>query len=95
VAGDVPSAGEPLPDEASAWEDEWVDHHYRLAMETVRASVDSRSVEIFERLVSGGTVAAVAAEFGATVDAVHKVKQRIRDRMQELVAAQIAEEDAP
>lgn len=95
VAGDLPDAGEPLPDEAAAWEDEWVDHHYRLAMQTLRASVDSKAIEVFERLVSGETVASVAERLQMSVDAVHKVKQRMRDRMQELVAAQIAEEDSP
>ena len=77
------------------WEREWVDHHYRLALRTVRATFDHRSVEIFEHLVNGKSVASVAAKHGTTEQAVHKIKQRIRARMEELVAAQVREEDEP
>ena len=42
----------------------------------------------------GDGVDKVAAAFATTEQAVHKVKQRIRNRMQELVASQIAEEEA-
>ncbi|HWL93303.1 MAG TPA: sigma-70 family RNA polymerase sigma factor [Phycisphaerae bacterium] len=94
VASSLPNLGEPSTDEAALWDDEWVDHHYRLAMNTLRKNTDVRNVEIFERLVAGDTVVNVAARFDVTPDAVHKVKQRLRDRMQELIAAQIAEEDA-
>ncbi|MBI5865627.1 MAG: sigma-70 family RNA polymerase sigma factor, partial [Planctomycetes bacterium] len=41
------------PDEIErdqVWEHEWVDHHYRLAMATIRATFDPRSVEVFEAL---------------------------------------------
>jgi RNA polymerase sigma-70 factor (ECF subfamily) len=79
----------------SLWEQEWVDHHYRLALRTVRATFDRQSVEIFEQLIGGRSVAAVAAGFGTTEQAVHKIKQRIRGRMEELVAAQVQEEDEP
>lgn len=77
------------------WEQEWVDHHYRLALRTVRETFDRKSVEIFEQLVDGKTVASVAAVHGTTVQAVHKIKQRIRARMEELIAAQVREEDEP
>lgn len=76
-----------------AWEREWVDHHYRLAMATVRASHEARSLEVFEGLLAGRSVQDVALSHGMSEQAVHKVKQRIRGRMQELIARQIAEED--
>lgn len=79
------------PDEI--WEQEWVRHHYRLAMETVRTTFDSQSVDIFDRLLSGDNVAKVADDYETTTQAVHKVKQRIRDRLKRLIAAQIKEED--
>lgn len=79
----------------SLWEREWVDHHYRLALDTVRATFDTKSVEIFERLIEGETVTALAAAFDTTEQAVHKIKQRIRARMEELIAAQVREEDEP
>lgn len=75
------------------WEQEWVDHHYRLALQTVRETFDRKSVEIFERLVEGKSVSSIAAQYATTEQAVHKVKQRIRARMGELITAQVREED--
>ncbi len=83
-------------DQADAlWEQEWIDHHYRLALRTVRETFDPQSVKIFERLVDGRTVDEVAATYHTTEQAVHKIKQRIRARMAELIAAQVREEDEP
>lgn len=75
------------------WEREWVAHHYRLAMETIRQTFDPKSVEMFERNMAGASVAALAAAFDTTEQAVHKVRQRIRARMEELIARQVREED--
>ena len=77
----------------SLWEREWVDHHYRLALRTLRQSFEARSIEAFEQLIAGKSVAQTAAEFSLSQEAVHKIKQRIRDRMKELIAAQVQEED--
>lgn len=76
------------------WEDEWINHHYRVAMQTIRETFESRSVACFDRLLAGAAVAEVAEAFGMTVQAVHKVKQRIRNRLQELIALQIQMEEA-
>ncbi len=75
------------------WEREWVRHHFRLAMRTVRATFDARSVQVFDRLLGGHDVSRVSIEFEMTTQAVHKVKQRIRDRLKALIADQIREED--
>lgn len=75
------------------WEEEWVGHHYRLAMRTIRETFEPRSVEIFDRSVGGEPVAQLAASLGMSEQAIHKVRQRIKARMKELIAAQIAEED--
>ncbi len=84
------------PDEKDdLWEREWINHHFRLAMRTIQDTFDRQSVEAFDRLVAGESVANVAQACGMTTQAVHKVKQRIRKRMQELVAAQVREEDRP
>lgn len=77
----------------AAWEQEWVAHHYRIAMETIRQTFDPKSVEMFERNMAGMGVAALAAAFDTTEQAVHKVRQRVRARMEELIARQIREED--
>jgi RNA polymerase sigma factor (sigma-70 family) len=76
------------------WEQEWVAHHYRVAMGEIRATFEPRSVEIFDLSVEGLSVPELAARFQMTSQAVHKVRQRIRGRLQELLAAQVrAEED--
>ncbi|MEE8141666.1 MAG: sigma-70 family RNA polymerase sigma factor [Planctomycetota bacterium] len=77
------------------WEEEWIRHHYRMAMQTVRKTYETRSVALFDRLLVGESVTQVAAEFAMSTQAVHKVKQRIRNRLEELIAAQIREEDDP
>ncbi len=79
---------------ARAFEDEWIDHHFRIAMAEIRRTFAPESVAIFERLMRGEPVEAIAVDCGTTAQAVHKVKQRIRDRMRTLVEAQIAEEEA-
>ena len=75
------------------WEAEWRDHHFRLAMDTLRNTVQPRSLEVFEHLLAGETPAEVAEHFGMSFDAVHKIKQRMRKRLQELIARQVWEED--
>jgi RNA polymerase sigma-70 factor (ECF subfamily) len=84
------------PDTADElWERQWVHHHLRLAMRHLRQDYEPRSIEMFERLLAGETVPQVAASFGATTQAVHKVKERMRDRLKRLVAEQIRQEDEP
>ncbi len=77
------------------WEREWADHHLRRAVARLRRTHEPRSIEVFEQLLAGQTVECVAADFKMTTQAVHKVKQRIRDRLKELIAGQIREEDQP
>ncbi|HRX86967.1 MAG TPA: sigma-70 family RNA polymerase sigma factor [Phycisphaerae bacterium] len=76
-----------------AWEAEWVDHHYRLAMQTVRSTFDPRSIAIFDRLLAGEPVATLATAFATTDQAIHKIKQRIRNRLAQLIDRQIRAED--
>lgn len=83
---------EPQPADEQ-WEEEWTDHHYRQAMATVRSTFEPQSVAVFERLLAGDPVEGVAAAFGMNVLAVHKVKQRVKERLQQLIETQIAEED--
>ena len=77
------------------WEQEWVRHHYRLAMETIRNTHEPQSVQIFDRLLAGDPVEQVATAFATSTQAVHKVKQRIRNRLKELIDSQVREEDGP
>ncbi|MCE2884733.1 MAG: sigma-70 family RNA polymerase sigma factor [Planctomycetaceae bacterium] len=75
------------------FESEWMDQHFRTAFAEIRRTFSTEGVAMFERLMRGDGVDTVAAAFATTEQAVHKVKQRIRNRMQELVASQIAEEE--
>ena len=77
------------------WDREWVLYHLRLAMKAIRQSYDPRSVRVFERLLAGESVDRVAASLDMTKQAVHKIKQRIRDRLRQIVARQIRDEDNP
>ena len=76
-----------------AWEEEWVAHHYRLAMKTVRETFEPTSVEIFNRSIRGESLGSLAAALGMSEEAVKKARQRVKARLEELVARQIAEED--
>jgi RNA polymerase sigma factor (sigma-70 family) len=82
------------PGEVAAWDREWEDHHYRLAMASIRRSFDPSSVAVFERCLRGDAIRDIAAETSMSEQAVHKVKQRIRDRMRELIAEQVRDEEA-
>jgi len=91
---DLPSEAEAeAADEA--WDREWMLHHYRQAMASVRRDFESKSIEVFEGLLAGRPVVELAAAFGLSEQAVHKIKQRIRNRLRELIAAQIHEEEFP
>lgn len=82
------------PSESAAWEEEWVAHHYRMAMETLRLTFEPQSVSVFERLVAGSTTAQIANEFKLGEEAIHKIRQRVRARLQEIIAEQVRDEDA-
>jgi RNA polymerase sigma-70 factor (ECF subfamily) len=93
VPDDLDVIATPQPPDDGLWEQEWVDHHLRLAMTVVRSSFEPNSVHVFERLLAGDTIDAVSQQFGMTAAAVHKVKQRVRDRLSELIESQTREED--
>ncbi len=75
------------------WDEEWTLHHFRRAMVLVRGSFPARSLEVFERLLAGASPEELARERGLGVDAIYKVKQRIRARLKECIEAQLHEEE--
>ncbi len=77
------------------WEQEWVDHHYRRALEAIRPACEGRTLEVFERLLAGDGTEEVAVAFGMSIEAVKKVRQRVRERLREQVARQVADEEGP
>lgn len=91
---------ESLPQESEAgpdavWEREWSHHHLRRALQRVRVDFEERSVAIFEELLAGEAVGELARRHGTTVQAIHKVKARVRDRLRELVEEQVRAEEFP
>jgi len=95
LEGEVLEGVAPITEsEADAdWEREWVSHHYRRAMDAMRRLVEPSSIQAFEKLLAGATVEQVAGEMQMAAQTVYKVRQRMRDRLQEQIASQIREED--
>lgn len=91
VVGDDGSAAF---DDDGTWTRLWREHHLRRAFRSVRGSMASRSIEVFERLLAGDPLTAVAARFDMSEDAVAKIRQRVRSRLRDIVEAQISEENA-
>jgi RNA polymerase sigma-70 factor (ECF subfamily) len=84
-----------VPRELDAlWEHEWTDYHLRTALAAIRSTVEPRTLDVFERLLRGDSVEDVARDTDRNVDAVRKVRQRIRARLQGEVRRQLAEEMA-
>jgi len=83
---------DPGAGEARDFEDEWMAHHLRAALDHLRRTQPSRPVAVFELLLAGTPVPGVAVAFDMTVDAVHKVKQRMRDRIKERIREQLDQE---
>lgn len=97
VEGEAPEPIELAPAEGDeldeAWEREWVHHHFRLAMERSARAFEPATLEVFERLLEGATPADVAAASGLTVDAVYKIRTRVREHLHILVAEQVRAEE--
>ncbi len=75
------------------WDQQWCEHHLRRAFAVLRQSHHARSIEVFDGLLAGRSVAEVAEDFDMSVAAVKKIKQRVRLKLREIVAEQIAEEE--
>jgi RNA polymerase sigma factor (sigma-70 family) len=91
VANDV---ADPTDPDDPEWDRQWRLHHLERAMVAIRRSFDAQSIAIFDRLAKGAVPELLAAEFGVSRDAIYKVKQRVRDRLKELVRLQIDDEDS-
>ncbi|MFN0138367.1 MAG: RNA polymerase sigma factor [Phycisphaerae bacterium] len=78
---------------AAVWHEEWVAHHYRLALERIRAEFEPRNLELFDRNVGGETIAALAVEHGISEQAAYATRRRIRARLEAVIAEQVCDED--
>lgn len=75
------------------FEREWIDHHYRRAMDRLKAGSEARTADVLDRTVAGRTARQIGEELGMSEDAVHKAQQRIRDRLKAIIAEQLADEE--
>lgn len=82
----------------SDWEEsfrrEWVDHHFRRALQEIEKSADAQSVEVLRSTLAGRSPKEIAATLGMQEMAVYKAQQRMRDRLKARIAEQVAEEDS-
>lgn len=79
----------------AAFEREWVDHHYRVAVRRYREGADERAHALLEATVAGRSGRDIGEELGMTDAAVHKAQQRLRDRLRALIAEQLRDEEEP
>jgi hypothetical protein len=87
------SATPPRGETDEAWEREWMNHHFRLAMATIRQTFEAKTVEVFDRLTRGERAEALAAEYGMSPGAIYQLKNRIGNRLRAIIAEQVREED--
>jgi len=86
-----PAAGDPALEQA--WEEEWRDHHLRLAMRTIAVEFDQQYRAAFQAYALDGRDARETANMlGMSVDGVYQCKSRILKRIGELIEQQIQEE---
>ncbi|HEX2837708.1 MAG TPA: sigma-70 family RNA polymerase sigma factor [Phycisphaerales bacterium] len=97
----LPGAGVvPVSEVASEseWEEsfrqEWVDHHFRRAMQEVEKTADAQSVEVLRATLAGRSPKEIALTLGMQEMAVYKAQQRMRDRLKARIAEQVEEEDS-
>lgn len=95
VTDELDATAPPVePAEAALWEREWMSHHYRQAVSSLRAGgTETQSLEVFERSLAGATPRQIATELEMDVEAVYKARQRVRARVEALIARQVEEED--
>jgi len=75
------------------WDQQWMRHHYRLAMQTLQKTAGPSGVRVIEAFMNGLSTGAIAHELSISTQAVRKTKQRMKDRLTEIVAQQLADEE--
>jgi RNA polymerase sigma-70 factor, ECF subfamily len=92
------AAGRPAPlsagvDHGELWEQEWMNAHYRAAVAELRSTHDPQGLAVFDGLLQGESSGEIASRFGMSEVAIRKVKQRVRERLSEIVSRRIRAED--
>lgn len=84
---------EPAPSWSRAFENEWIDHHYRTALSAIAADVEESSLRVISATLAGRTVKEIAGSTGMSEMAVYQVRHRMKERLRARIAEQIAEEE--
>jgi RNA polymerase sigma-70 factor (ECF subfamily) len=91
AAWNVGSGGGDDGDEA--WEQQWRQHHTRLAMKTIESEYNATDLEAFQRYaLMQHDAATVARDLRISVESVYQAKSRILKRLSKLIAQQVSEE---
>ena len=93
AAANRPAPRESAVDHAELWEQEWMNAHYRAAVVELRTTHDPRGLAVFDGLLQGQSPAELAASFDLSEVAIRKIKQRVRERLTEIVNRRIRAED--
>lgn len=76
-----------------AWEQQWRQHHTRLAMKTIESEFNATDLEAFQRYaLMQHDAATVAHDLRISLDSVYQAKSRVLRRLSRLIAEQIGEE---
>lgn len=75
------------------WEEEWRDHHLRLALRAMRGSLAPNHRELLDRLMRGESAREAAVALTMTEAAVRKAKERLLAELRERVRLQVLDED--
>ncbi len=75
------------------WENEWRQHHLRLAMRVIEAEFNEKDRAAFDAYALGGRgVLETAESLGISEDQVYQAKSRILKRLGQLIDTQVREE---
>lgn len=100
AAPPAPGGGRLLGDHSNqggdgdeAWEQQWRQHHTRLAMKTIEGEFNATDLEAFQRYaLMQHDAATVAKDLRVSVESVYQAKSRIVKRLTKVIAQQVSEE---
>lgn len=75
------------------WEQQWRQHHTRLAMKTIESEFNATDIEAFTRYaVLQQDAQIVAQSLGISTESVYQAKSRVMRRLTKVIEQQVAEE---
>ncbi|TVQ76614.1 MAG: sigma-70 family RNA polymerase sigma factor [Phycisphaeraceae bacterium] len=77
----------------AVFEQEWVDHHYRLAVSRYLDVSEGHGSDILRATLAGTPARVIGERLGMTENGVHKAQQRLRERLKALIAEQVRDEE--